>query len=132
MQNKCLLCDETRGIQKCHIISRKLDYVFKWIRDNGETLNFNLLFLCPNHHFYFDKGLLTNEEKDKVEERIFEMFKEFCLLILDLRDKYKEDKERMELIGEDFEKTAKHYMLRNKTFIQLKDKINNRLSALIT
>lgn len=32
-------------------------------------LDWNVLTLCPNHHALFDKGLLTREEKKKIEDK---------------------------------------------------------------
>ena len=61
---KCVLCDETRVVDWAHILARK---------DGGRKTRDNLVELCPNHHCCFDRGLLTQEEKQKLDYIISEI-----------------------------------------------------------
>lgn len=54
--SKCLLCTETRGLQKCHLIPRYLTKHIYWIVNNY------VIILCPNHHWYLDHDQLRKEE----------------------------------------------------------------------
>lgn len=49
----CLVCGESRGIQRAHIVPRSA---------GGK----HVMPLCPNHHWNYDHGLLTKEELKKV------------------------------------------------------------------
>ncbi len=63
---KCQICGWDRGIVDiCHIIPVKETGIKRsqYHKDNGGTL-----YLCPNHHRLFDRGLLTVEEKEKIKE----------------------------------------------------------------
>lgn len=49
----CLICGETRIVDKCHVIPRE---------HKGSNYQDNLFFLCPTHHFLFDHHRLSQEE----------------------------------------------------------------------
>lgn len=49
----CLICQETRGTQRCHIIPR---------REGGTESTSNILYLCPTHHWCYDHQVLTDDE----------------------------------------------------------------------
>ena len=66
-KNKCLICNEDRYIEKCHIIPRGFDI---YLKRSGYYQD-NLLLLCPTHHKLFDKGLLNEEEFNKIKEKIY-------------------------------------------------------------
>jgi hypothetical protein len=53
----CLICHETRGTQLCHIQAR---------RKGGPLNPDNSVPLCPNHHWFFDRGQLTKAEAKKI------------------------------------------------------------------
>lgn len=56
---QCVVCGETRGTQRCHVIPRK----------EGGTWDYqNLLPLCPTHHWCFDHGLLDAQELLHIEQ----------------------------------------------------------------
>lgn len=60
----CLICNETRVLDACHIIPAC---------EGGDISEENILVLCPTHHRLFDKNKLNDQEynmiKDKVEKR---------------------------------------------------------------
>lgn len=60
---KCLLCEETRGLQLAHIVPRRcvegIDELVAWHKDN-------IAVLCPTHHYCYDHWLLTQEEAQKL------------------------------------------------------------------
>lgn len=49
----CEICGENRSIDKCHIIPNKL---------GGSNSEENILFLCPTHHRFFDRFMLSKAE----------------------------------------------------------------------
>ena len=51
--SECLVCGETRGVQRAHIIPRRHGGV-------------DCMPLCPNHHWNYDHGLLTQDEQKLV------------------------------------------------------------------
>lgn len=51
--SSCVICSETRGAQLCHIRAR---------RDGGQLTPDNTVALCPNHHWFFDRGTLKDSE----------------------------------------------------------------------
>lgn len=51
--SKCLVCEESRGVQRAHIVPRCM---------GGK----HVMPLCPNHHWNYDHGLLDSEELNKV------------------------------------------------------------------
>ncbi len=53
----CEICGIDRALNICHIIPRS---------DGGPDDDWNLLFLCANHHYLFDNHKLTKEEWDKI------------------------------------------------------------------
>lgn len=53
----CVICSETRGVQLCHILAR---------RHGGRLIPENSVALCPNHHWFFDRGKLNDEELEKL------------------------------------------------------------------
>ncbi|NNL48479.1 MAG: hypothetical protein HKO76_08950 [Acidimicrobiia bacterium] len=50
---KCVICSDDRGVQLCHIQAR---------RDGGPFTPDNTVALCPNHHWFFDRGTLKDSE----------------------------------------------------------------------
>lgn len=50
---ECLVCGESRGVQRAHIVPRS---------KGGKTA----MPLCPNHHWNYDHGLLTDGELKRV------------------------------------------------------------------
>jgi len=65
-ENACAICREDRYVELAHIIPQA---------DGGSGEPWNILSLCPNHHRYFDKGLLRPDEIDCIREK--------CLLALE-------------------------------------------------
>lgn len=61
---KCLLCDETRGLQNAHIIPKLLT------REIINVDNDKVIMLCPSHHWYYDHDLLTDREKVILEPMV--------------------------------------------------------------
>ena len=59
--SKCIICPEKRGIQLCHIQSR---------RDKAPLVPENAVALCNTHHWCFDKGLLTKSEAKKLKPHL--------------------------------------------------------------
>lgn len=53
MPKPCEICGKNRALTIAHIIPRAL---------GGPDDDWNLLFLCANHHYLFDSGRLTKEE----------------------------------------------------------------------
>jgi len=51
--NECISCHEIRGVQKAHILPKKVD--------PG-----NLIPLCPNCHWYYDHNLLNQSESQNI------------------------------------------------------------------
>jgi hypothetical protein len=49
----CEICQEVRVTHLCHIIPRS---------EGGNNAPENLIRLCPNHHYLFDRHLLTEKE----------------------------------------------------------------------
>lgn len=58
-RGECLICGETRGVQAAHITPRRM----------GGTAT---MPLCPNHHWFYDHGLLTAGDVCKVEAYLSE------------------------------------------------------------
>jgi hypothetical protein len=54
----CEICSESRVIDLCHIIPRRLR--------GSDGIN-NILFLCSTHHRLFDTCMLSREEWDKID-----------------------------------------------------------------
>lgn len=57
----CEVCREDRSFDMSHI---------KPNRDGGPMERDNILLLCPSHHDFFDRGLLTKEEFEVVKSRV--------------------------------------------------------------
>ena len=69
----CLICNESRYTEKCHIIPRSFD---------GDMIAFklyeqNFLILCPTHHKLFDKDLLIESEKLVIMPKVLYVFSAF-------------------------------------------------------
>ena len=107
----CQICNETRGIQKCHIVSRKLDNILK------EAKKFNTLELYPNHHWAFDHNLLTEAEYNKIQGRIRTMLHIFNER-MELWGKIGklEDKVINELIKENYKHVLWNKTIKNRIF----------------
>lgn len=63
--NCCIVCGYSKHIDVCHvkdISSFPKDALIKEIND----LN-NLIGLCKNHHWEFDKNLLSNDDREKIQ-----------------------------------------------------------------
>jgi len=58
---KCTVCGEIRGVQLCHIQSR---------RKGGPLNPDNAVPLCPNHHDFFDHGRLHASELHKLKSAL--------------------------------------------------------------
>lgn len=56
-QQQCVICDEQRAVDRCHIISRE---------HSGSNSEDNMIYLCPTHHFLFDQARLSKEEFNKI------------------------------------------------------------------
>jgi hypothetical protein len=61
----CSICGETRGVERAHIVPRKL---------GGDLSEMNILFLCATHHRSFDSSELYNSEFAKIGESINKAF----------------------------------------------------------
>ena len=60
-RDKCEICGFDRCYVLAHIIRPK---------DGGTMDSNNILTLCPNHHYLFDRGLLTKLEYAQIRERV--------------------------------------------------------------
>lgn len=105
----CVICNEKRGIQKCHIISRKLEWLLGLVTDNRRSIEENLIYLCPNHHFYFDKGLLLKEELDIILKIVTDRLRYFLGIIVILK------KKDNNFIDNDLMNTVDYYLYKNRT-----------------
>ena len=54
----CEICGESRALNIAHIIPRS---------EGGPDDDWNLLFLCANHHYLFDNNILTKEEWNNIK-----------------------------------------------------------------
>ena len=61
--SKCRICRETRGVQLCHIQPR---------RKGGPLNPDNAVALCPSHHWFFDRGELTEDELARIKPTLRE------------------------------------------------------------
>lgn len=59
----CVVCKETRGVQLCHIQAQ---------RKGGELNPDNAVALCPNHHWFFDRGCLRKPELRRLRPYLVE------------------------------------------------------------
>ena len=57
-EKKCLICGETRKVEKCHLPSKRF-------LDDYLTREY-IIYLCPTHHKLLDRGGLTEKEKEKL------------------------------------------------------------------
>ena len=57
---KCLICKESRATEMCHIVP---------VNKNGDSSPYNIMVLCPTHHYLFDQGKLNDREFDKVRDK---------------------------------------------------------------
>jgi predicted restriction endonuclease len=57
----CEICGESRAFDICHIIP---------VNQNGETVEWNILILCPTHHRLFDQRKLSDTEYNKVADKV--------------------------------------------------------------
>jgi len=64
--DECVVCSETRGVQLCHILAR---------RHGGRLTPDNTVALCPNHHWFFDRGKLNEKELCKLRSYLAEAAK---------------------------------------------------------
>lgn len=55
---KCEICEAEAPIAAAHILPRAA---------GGDDSDNNLIHLCENHHYLYDRGLLTKEEFAKIE-----------------------------------------------------------------
>ncbi|MDO8488742.1 MAG: HNH endonuclease signature motif containing protein [Candidatus Omnitrophota bacterium] len=76
---ECLICGETRVVDRCHIISRCMDE--NSVFQNKEYRKRNILPLCPTHHKCFDRGKLTQEELGKIKDRILYIINEYKVFL---------------------------------------------------
>jgi len=106
----CEVCQEARGVQKCHILSRKLDRALKsYVLDGIPYLKRNILYLCPNHHWAFDHNLLNGNELEKISPKIMYMVRAFDKLISVFISKLEPEQQRA------YRNTRIEDVLRNKT-----------------
>jgi len=56
---KCVICEETRFLEAAHWFPAK---------KGGTGDPENIIPLCPNHHKFFDKKLLADDEKQKLQK----------------------------------------------------------------
>lgn len=54
---QCELCDYSRAVEVAHITEK---------RNGGRLIASNCILLCPNCHYLFDYGVLTDTEKGKL------------------------------------------------------------------
>lgn len=64
----CEVCGFKRLLDICHIVPAK---------KGGAYDRINILFLCPNHHYLFDRGKLTKEEFSKIADKVKEAYDYF-------------------------------------------------------
>jgi hypothetical protein len=57
----CFICGFDRVVEYCHIIPARI---------GGTTHPSNIITLCPNHHTLMDKGLLTKEEDELLDDHL--------------------------------------------------------------
>lgn len=57
----CEICGFSRLVQTCHIVP---------MSKGGTYDNFNILFLCPNHHRLFDRRELSEDEYSKIADKV--------------------------------------------------------------
>ena len=69
----CQICGEARYTENCHIIPREADLTLKRMK----LYKANLIILCPTHHVYFDNGLLSKKEFEKIGEQVYKMVYKF-------------------------------------------------------
>ncbi len=62
LYNKCSICNFDRIVEVAHIIPAS---------KGGELSEENTLGLCPNHHHLFDNNKLTEEEFNKIKEKVY-------------------------------------------------------------
>lgn len=63
---RCQICNEDRCIEFCHIYP---------VNEGGDSSVYNLLVLCPNHHYLFDNKRLTDKEYESIKPRVELAFK---------------------------------------------------------
>ena len=106
---KCELCEETRGIQSCHIIPRICDCLLEhWIELN----KLNRLYLCPNHHWYFDHNQLTDQEKAVIKPKIMDAMGR---LFANVESLYKIDEDNKIKTFEEYVDMFRQLVYRNRT-----------------
>lgn len=64
----CVICGESRNVEIGHLLPAC---------DGGLASPDNLVPLCPSHHVFFDRGLLTQSESENLEYICSKMFPEF-------------------------------------------------------
>jgi len=101
-----------RGIQKCHIITRKLDFLLK------DVIKFNILELCPNHHWAFDHDLLTETEYNRIQGRIRHMLRILEHKVLNWRLQKSPEIDNIvdKLVSHNFKMIANNKTIKNRIF----------------
>ena len=61
----CRICGEERAVDISHIQPRKAPH-------HGPLVKENCMWLCKNHNWNFDRGLLTKEEVRKIRSKLIE------------------------------------------------------------
>jgi hypothetical protein len=70
---KCQVCGENRGVDVAHIIPRNITGGLMKCRKQlakpliGDSYRDNVFVVCPNHHRFFDRGLLHKSEFEKLD-----------------------------------------------------------------
>jgi len=80
-KKKCLICGYTRAVDRAHIIPKSILRDIKQFKEYVGFDNENIIILCKNHHFLFDKGELTNKEWQKIKQEAVKIDHLFDLLL---------------------------------------------------
>jgi hypothetical protein len=63
---QCILCTETRALERAHIIPVAI-YEHTKIEAPLPEIYHHAMWMCPTHHKCYDKGLLSKTEKEHIK-----------------------------------------------------------------
>lgn len=86
LRDKCIICGESRIIQRCHIIPKRLIHRNGVNKDLYDFEGRNTIILCPTHHKLFDTWKMNDKELDIIDPYIKAILNDFLRIGDDFKD----------------------------------------------
>lgn len=98
MVRKCFLCEETRSLDRAHILPRHIIKEVQGIRRYAkfEGNKKGIIILCKNHHFLFDHFKLNDDEWFRL---LVQIKKQIGDVLLDVLNSSLTPKKEKDIIG---------------------------------